>query len=396
MKTREQIRDEVAALNKRYILLSMPTGLGKTYTALYATYKENTLIPPKVLIVYPKLAIEDSWRKDINKWGYENMLEGITFTTYNSLEKHADTVWDMIIFDEGHHITERVMNIIEVMKYHKSIILSATIKSSLRYQLMALMPGLHIYKVTMKNAIDSDILPDPQIILIPLQFNIKDKTETIIARNGNTSLPEKEIPMEHRYLYKDKKYKYIIRCTEAQYILAMDREIESLKRKAASGNMAMKNFWLHKAGERLKWLASKKSKYVLDILDKIGDERTLIFCASIAQTKELGKNCIHSKNKLAKDVLDKFNEGKINHITACAMLDEGVNLSNCRIGIFANINSSERLQIQRVGRVLRHKHPIIIIPYYKNSREEEIVTNMLSNYNPDLISTIDSINNLNI
>lgn len=391
MKTREQIREEVAALDKKYILLSMPTGLGKTYTALAATYKENTLIPPKVLIVYPKLTIEDSWRKDIQKWGFEDKLEGITFTTYNSLDKHVNEVWDMILFDEGHHITERVMSIIEVMKYKRAMILSATVKSSLRYQLTALMPGLYVYKVTMKNAIDSEILPDPKIIKFPLSFNIKDKTETMVVRNAKTNLPEKEIPFEHRHLYKDKKYKYVVHCTEAQYIMALDMDIDSLKRKVSAGNGALKNTMLHKSGERLKWLASKKTLYVKQILEFLKDERTLTFCASIEQTEQVGRNCIHSKNKLAQDVLDAFNEGKINHITACAMLDEGVNLTECRIGIFANINSSERLQIQRIGRVLRHKQPIIIIPYYKNSREEEIVDAMLANYNPDLIEEFPEI-----
>ena len=396
MKTREQIREEVAALKKNFILLSAPTGIGKTRTALDTTYKENTLIPPKVLIVYPKHTIKNSWLEDYKKWGYEDKLDGVTFTTYNSLDKHVNEMWDMILFDEGHHITERVMGIIEVMKYKRVMVLSATIKAALRYQLMALMPGLYVYKVTMKNAIDSEILPDPKIVLIPLSFNVKDKTETMVVRNSKTDLPVKVIPFEHRHFYKDKKYKYVVYCTEAQYIMALALDIEALKKKTTSGNPTMKNIWLHKAGERLKWLASKKTKYVREILEKVKDERTLTFCASIEQTENVGKNCIHSKNKLAQDVLDQFNKGKINHITACAMLDEGINLTNCRIGIFANINSSERLQIQRIGRVLRHAEPIIIIPYYKNSREEEIVNAMLMNYNPKLITTIDSIDNLSL
>ena len=65
-----------------------------------------------------------------------------------------------------------------------------------------------------------------------------------------------------------------------------------------------------------------------------------------------------------------------------------VNLTNCRIGIFANINSSERLQIQRIGRVLRHAEPLIIIPYFKHSREEEIVSQILEGYNKDLIKIV--------
>lgn len=396
MKTREQIREEVAALKKNYILLSAPTGIGKTRTALDTAYKETTLIPPKVLIVYPKHTIKNSWLEDYKKWGYEDKLDGVTFTTYNSLDKHVNEVWDMILFDEGHHITERVMSIIEVMKYKRIMVLSATIKPTLRYQLTALLPGLYMYKVTMKDAIQSDILPDPKIILIPLSYNIKDKTEKMIVRNAKTDLAEKEIPFEQRHLYKDKKYKYVVHCTEAQYIMALDQEIDTLKRKVSMGNTGLKNIMLHKSSERLKWLASKKTAFVQKLLDKLKDIRTLTFCASIEQTKEVGKNCIHSKNKLAQDVLNDFNKGKINHITACSMLDEGVNLTNCRIGIFANINASERLQIQRIGRVLRHAEPVIIIPYYKNSREEEIVNAMLMNYNPELITTINSIDNLSL
>ena len=74
------------------------------------------------------------------------------------------------------------------------------------------------------------------------------------------------------------------------------------------------------------------------------------------------------------------------------MLDEGLNPYNCQVGIFDMLNSSEKLQIQRVGRILRHKHPIIIIPYFKNTRDEEILKKMLENYNTDYIKIIDSLN----
>ena len=88
-----------------------------------------------------------------------------------------------------------------------------------------------------------------------------------------------------------------------------------------------------------------------NILSKLKNYRTITFCTSIAQSEVLGKNCIHSKNKTAQVTLNKFNEGKIKHISACHMLNEGVNLTNCKYGIFANINASETIQIQRVGKL---------------------------------------------
>lgn len=64
--------------------------------------------------------------------------------------------------------------------------------------------------------------------------------------------------------------------------------------------------------------------------------------------------------------------------------------------MFAAINSSEILIKQKNGRVLRHKEPVIIIPYYKNTREEEIVVKMIENYNKDLIQVVTNINDLKI
>ena len=89
------------------------------------------------------------------------------------------------------------------------------------------------------------------------------------------------------------------------------------------------------------------------------------------------------------DILNAFNEGKINHIQACRMLNEGVNLVNCRVGIFANISSSDIMNVQRMGRILRHKSPVIIIPYFVDTREEEIVKEIVGDYNPELVKVIE-------
>ena len=153
-------------------------------------------------------------------------------------------------------------------------------------------------------------------------------------------------------------------------------------------NKFFKNKWLHLCGERLKWLSDQKTEIVLYLLKHLKNYRTLTFCNSIEQTELLGKYCINSKNKLSGEYLDMFNNKKIKHITSVNMLNEGCNLVDCKIGIFVSINSSEILVKQKNGRLLRHKEPVIIIPYYIKTREEELVKQMLENYNPELVSTI--------
>lgn len=49
-----------------------------------------------------------------------------------------------------------------------------------------------------------------------------------------------------------------------------------------------------------------------------------------------------------------------------------------------------------VKRILRHKSPIIIIPYFKDTREEELVQKMVEEYSEESIVTINNINEIKI
>lgn len=73
-----------------------------------------------------------------------------------------------------------------------------------------------------------------------------------------------------------------------------------------------------------------------------------------------------------------------------------MNLVNCQVGIYANLNSSESIIKQRMGRLLRHPKPVIIVPYFKGTREEDLVKVMLEDYNPELVKTIISIKQIKV
>ena len=220
---------------------------------------------------------------------------------------------------------------------------------------------------------------------MPLQLNNTFFTETLI-RESKSKKKWAACFYSDRWKYL-KDYNVKIKCTEQQYYNEISNDIEYWK-KQCMRNKFFKNKWLHLCGERLKWLSDKKTEIVLYLLKHLKNYRTLTFCNSIEQTELLGKYCINSKNKLSGEYLNMFNNKKIKHITSVNMLNEGCNLADCRIGIFVSINSSEILVKQKNGRLLRHKEPVIIIPYYINTREEELVKQMLENYNPELVSTI--------
>lgn len=398
---REEVRNELITISKEYnnILAELPTGFGKTKCALDILKEECKGKPYQyfVLIVVPRNVLKEEWKKEIEKWGadYDNIT--YEFTTYVSLDKHAGS-WNFVIFDEAHHLSERCRTIInEKYLILQAILLSATVSQTLKEDMSALFPDLYCYKVKMKEAIENEILPDPKVYLVPLLLDNTKPTESI-WKNPKGKDPVIETDWATRWSYiKQKNYKVRIYCTEKQYIEELNGQIDYWKmRYLTSRNDVFKNKWLRLCGERLRWLSEKKNIFILSLLDKLKNERTLTFCNNIEQTEYLGKFCINSKNKQSVQNLEDFNNGKIQHITACNMLNEGMNLKNCRVGIYANLNSSETIIKQRLGRILRHKNPIIIIPYYIGTREEELVEKMLGDYNPALIEVVENLTEIKI
>lgn len=388
--TRQHVRDDILKMTNKHILLELPTSFGKSRIAINVITHRNITPDKKILIVVPRLVLIDTWKDEFKKWGKEEYIRNLSFVTYMSFPKRAGE-WDMVVFDECHHLSLRCQEALKGYTIDNSVLLSATVKKDFRYTLGLLFPNLGKYSVAIKDATEDGVLPDPKVFLLPLMLDNKTPNCTIV-RN-----PSKGNPIVANYVekwkYKNvKDRKIIYRCTQRQYYNEMSDLINWYKKR--KHNEKFKNLFLHKSGERLKWLSNQKTSFIHSLLDLVQNERTLVFCNGITQTEELGKYCINSKNKDSEEYLQSFNDGKINHITACNMLDEGINLVNCRIGIYATLNSSDRMIKQKLGRLLRHPHPIIIVPYYVDTRDEEIVEKMCEDYNDDLISSLDNIGNL--
>ena len=393
MATRESILEDVLSMESRAILLELGTSLGKTRLAIEKTVqrcsdREN----PKILVVAPTYAIIKGWPDEFNKWNHSDMLQYVTFSTYDSLDKRVDTQWDMIIFDEAHHLSDRCLVILAKLKSDNFIFLTATMKSVTYWGIKAVLPDLETYDMDLYAAMEEGILAFPTIMLIPLRLDSREEkfTYEIIPKKVEKVDPKPYVMTPSMYWKLKKKNdntKYVLKGTAWDYNRLLSRFIEGLK-KYKTGAARFK--YLNLAGVRLKWLSRQKDNQVKKILEILKDERTLTFCSDIAHTEVFGPNSIHSqKDEEVMDILNAFNEGKINHIQACRMLNEGVNLVNCRVGIFANISSSDIMNVQRMGRILRHKSPVIIIPYFVDTREEEIVKEIVGDYNPELVKVIE-------
>lgn len=378
--TREEVNN--LALSKidkaKYLILELITGMGKTKVAIDLINHicdrvfRNDECPTTILILVAKTVHKQTWRNEIKKWGGIKS-DYITIECYESLKNYENSYFDVVVADEMQHLSEARIDVLETIHINESFIgLSATIKRDMRDYFIHSHKA-EVIKCGLKEAVEDEVLPEPTVYLLPLTLDTTN------------------------YTYKVKKFGRDIITTQKGYYDSVSSLIEWYKNKYFnSRNERMKNLWLSTAGKRLKWCAEQKEALVLSLLDKFRNYKTLTFCSSIEQSERLGKYNITSKNKASVKNLEMFNLNKIKHITACNILNEGVNLTNCRIGIFCNLNSSKIVVKQRVGRILRHKSPIIIIPYFKDTREEELVQKMIEEYSADSIISVDSINDIKL
>lgn len=401
--TREEIYtqcvEKIAKTN--CLLMELATGYGKTALSLRLTnylleskwYEERKEI--NILILVAKIVHKQTWTDEIRKWGginHPTARINIRMECYESLHKCCDDRWDIVLGDEVHHLSEARQKTLKAMNFGYFIGLSATIPQKLK-QWFRYNYHSEIVSCDIIESIDSEVLPEPTILLFPLQVENTRMSETI-ELNPKVKGPVIHGEYKDYWKYKKQKVHAILKCTQKQKLMDLDKSIEWYKQKAMSGNMAMKQSWLYLCGKRLEFLADCKLQWVKLILHHLNKERTITFCKTIAQTEHLGKNCIHSQNKEATKVYDDFNNKKIDHITAVNILNENANLVDCKYAIFANLSSSEVVIPQRLGRAMRHKSPVIIMPYYQGTREQEIIEKMLSNFNKDFIKTIHSINEI--
>lgn len=376
--TREEVNK--LALSKidetKFLILELITGFGKSKLAIdlanhicdrvYKNYES----PTNILILVAKTVHKQTWLEEIKKWGGIKS-DNITIECYESLKKYKNRIFDIVIADECQHFSEARLEILKSIKIEEAFIgLSATIGKALREYFINSYRA-KIIKCSLKDAVEDNVLPEPKVYLMPLSLD------------------------NNKCIYKIKKFKNTIITTQRGCYNTFSSLIDWYRNKYYNTrNERIKNIWLSTAGKRLRWLAEQKENLIKDILIKFKNQRTLTFCCSIEQAEKLGKYNITSKNKHSIEYLEEFNQNKIKHITACSILNEGVNLNNCRIGIFCNLNNSEIIVKQRIGRLLRHKSPVIIVPYFRQTREEELVTKMIAEYNAKSIKTITKIEDI--
>ena len=398
MKTRDDLERAAKAALKSYnnIAIQAATGVGKSKLALDLC--RDMVEPgeqlPSVLLVVAEIAHIQNWKDEIDKWSYDGP---IFICCYASLKKYRNTEWDVIIFDEAHHLgSELRLDIFSTITAAHMLFLSATLKQSLLDTLELHCGPIKVIKMGLQDAFNANILPEPKINLIPLTLDNKTVNHFIVEEWGNKA---KRVTIKcaykDRWLYKRNKSRYpnvelVISCTQQQKYDYITEQFNYYKKRYMScRNEAIKNKWLQWGSRRKTFLGLEKTAIAAQLLQKIGDKRLICFCTNIAQADMLSQETsVHSQKKDSLDIIQKFNDRKINSLYAVGMLQEGVNLTDIEAGVIIQLDGEERAFIQKVGRTLRADSPEQYIIYFRATRDEEYLNNALESIDKNYIKEI--------
>lgn len=402
--TRQEIQQE--ALNDfnkhNTIILQWGTGIGKSYAALNMCIKYCALNNKdfKILLLVAETAHKENWIEEIKKWNLSELLNIMTIETYASLKKYKDTSWDIIIADEAHHLISDIRsNILYSIKANKVILLSATVPLELFEIINFWRKDFYLSTITVHDAIKWGILPEPKVFLIPLLLDNQKESEIIIEGRGKKDLRVLiKCSFKDRWKYLKDKHNYPnlkleISCTQQQKYDYLNAQIEYWKAKYFQTNQErVKNKWLQLGSQRKRYLGECKTLYADLLLKKIKDKRFICFCSSIEQAEFLGgSNCIHSKKKDSLNIIQSFNNKKINNLFAVGMLQEGQNLNDIKAGVIIQLDGKERAFIQKFGRILRSDSPQQFIFYYKNTKDIDYLNNIIEDIDSNYITEINNL-----
>lgn len=399
--TREELQNEAASLMREHsrVALQWCTGLGKSKAAidianwLSDKKRESSDEPLGILLVVAETAHKANWQEEIDRWGLRT--SDVTVECYASLHKYRDTHWDLIIFDEAHHLASDLrMDVLQELHAYNVIMLSATFPEQLLQSVSSVFGKFAVHRVPLRQAVEWGLLPEPKVYLIPLTLDDTHYNCTIVEEWGREDRRIQYSCSWFRrweYLRNRRKYPDVsleIRCTQKQKYEWLTEQFSYWKKYYMRTRQEFaKNKWLQAGSRRKRFLGELKTPVARTLLQELKDCRYICFCASVEQAEELGgANAVHSRKEIPLEALGRFNSGETDSLFAVGMLQEGQNLSNIQAGVIIQLDGQERAFIQKTGRAMRADSPVLYVLYYENTRDEEYLATVYENIDSEFIA----------
>ncbi len=329
----------------------LPTGAGKTLVAALAIHSVGLW----TLAVVPTLDLLQQWRAALASMlslegdeiglfgGGEKEIKPITVITYDSaaLYTHELRRFGLLIFDECHHLPAPTYRLIAESAFTPLRLgLSATPeRSDMSHLDLDYLVGPEVYRRSPAELTEGSYLAQYTEQRVDIALSPADE-----ARYAEQHKIYRSFLQRRRILIRtpedfQKKLVYLsARDPEARAALLAWREAR---------NIAMNAPAKYDEIERLLRRHADDQVILFSEYNLVVDEISRRFCVPAITYK--------TPTEERRSILARFRAGQYTKLVTGRVLNEGVDVPDCRVAIIVSGNSTRREYIQRLGRVLRPK-----------------------------------------
>lgn len=330
-KLQESWATEFLKKGKKGILHLCPrAGKIRTSIRIFDKIMKN----PTVLICYPDKNIQQSWENDFQTVGYTN--PNIEYVTHISLDKVSNNVYDIIVCDEIHLLSENQKRVFKMLMKNnpKSHVLglSGTLSAKTEEELARDLDLAVFCNYTLDEAIADEIISDYKIHVLTVSLDDK-----IIVD------PKKK---------KTEKQKY----NGITWIIS---------KKGPS-------LFLNLARMRIIHNSSAKLRATQRVLGKLKDKRVLVFCPNNDIATQLGISLHTAKYNNQTGFEEFIKDDGSSHMAVCKIGNTGVSMKNLEYIVVNAFDSNSENLTQRICRSLILDYPGKVSKIYIVSSNEEV------------------------
>lgn len=334
MGKKEEVQEIVATrlVNKQGGLIIFPTGVGKTKMAIDTLTKLGTSFNRALIITSLANGRDVTWPEEINKWN-KKLINRVDIICYDSVHKYVDSGHNVVIYDECHHVTENMIPFL-IKKRNIVIAMTATLPTK-REKLHLLFDVLKlktVAKMSIEKAVELGLISPFHITKVNMKLDGIKKN--VIA--GSKAQP--------------------FTTTEQANYEWLTKKVDQYAVSQMSNASQLHRFSVLKRMHFINSLQSKVncSTNIMKKLHAEGKERILVFSKSINSARAISPYCYHSKT--SKKDLNRFIDKTINTLSVVDALNESVNLPDMDVVIVNQLNSSDLVFIQQLGRLIRFRY----------------------------------------
>ncbi|HEU5230798.1 MAG TPA: DEAD/DEAH box helicase [Ktedonobacteraceae bacterium] len=329
----------------------LPTGAGKTFVAAMAIHETGLW----TLAVVPTIDLLQQWRvalaaalsltsDEIGVFGGgEKELKPITIITYDSAALYPRELrhFGLLIFDECHHLPAPTYRLIAESSFTPLRLgLSATPeRSDMAHVELDELIGPEVYRRAPSELTQQRYLAQYQEQRINVALSSEDEARYNEQRRIFRSfLQRRRIVLRSPEDFQQKLIFMSARDPEARAAMLAWREARNIAMNAPAKYVHIEHILRDHAADQV--ILFSEYNYVVDEISRR-------FCIPSITYK--------TPTEERRTILERFRAGQYSKLVTGRVLNEGVDVPDCRVAIIVSGNSTKREYIQRLGRILRPK-----------------------------------------